>query len=184
MIYSFSCALLCRLVSRPGATLILRCAMFRWLFSLDPPTRAAVVGACATVISVTIAFFGVVLTIRANRIRAREDQLIMLRREAYLEACDVTAEAIQFLVTLPDPNITLTNGMQVMRRVGGAIGKLNILADQTTLHVVIDNLNGFLDEYAAAAKLKGAYEMNAVEIATAKERIALLSGDAALVSNP
>lgn len=156
----------------------------QWLFSLDPATRAALISAGATVASVTIAFVGVLLTIRANRNRAREDQLITLRREAYLEFCDVTAEAIQFLVIIPDPNVTLTNGMQVMRKVSGAIGKLHILADQTTLEVVMGYLNGFLDEYAGAAKLKGAFEMNAVEINTANQRIALLSGDETVLANP
>jgi len=155
-----------------------------WLSSLDPSTRAAMIGACATVISVAIAFVGVVLTIRSTRVRAREDQLITLRREAYLEACDVTAEAVQFLVGLPDPNVTLASGMQVMRRVGGAMGKLHILADQTTLAVVMDYLNAFLDEYAGAAKIKAAHEMNATEINTANQRIALLTADPTLLTNP
>jgi hypothetical protein len=158
------------------------CWLWQWLWSLDdPPTRAAVIGATATVISVAIAFVGVLLTIRSNRVRAREDQLITLRREAYLEACDVTAEAIQFLTTLGDPNVTLASGLPVMRKVGGAIGKLQILADQLTLNVVIAYMNAFLDEYVEVAKLKGAFEMNAAEIATAQQRITLLSGGRAIV---
>ena len=152
--------------------------------ALDPSMRAAIIGASATVISVTIALFGVLLTIRANRIRAREEQLITLRREAYLEACDVTAEAAQFLTTLPDPSVTLTQGTGLMRKVSGMIGKLHILGDQRTLEVVNDYVNGFLDEYASAAKIKGAHEMNEVEIATANQRLALLSADATLLSNP
>jgi hypothetical protein len=154
------------------------CWLWQWLLSLDPPTRAAVIGATATVISVAIAFVGVMLTIRSNRVRAREDQLITLRREAYLEACDVTAEALQFLTTLGDPNVTLASGLPVMRKVGGAMGKLQILADQLTLNVVMAYMNAFLNEYVEVAKLKGAFEMNAAEIATAQQRIALLSGNA------
>jgi hypothetical protein len=152
------------------------CWLWQWLWSLDPPTRAAVIGATATVISVAIAFVGVLLTIRSNRVRAREDQLITLRREAYLEACDVTAEAIQFLTTLGDPNVTLASGLPVMRKLAGAMGKLQILADQLTLNVVMAYMNAFLNEYVEVAKLKGAFEMNAPEIATAQQRIALLSG--------
>jgi len=159
-------------------------SLYQYFVSLDPATRGATIGAAATVLSVGIAFGGVLLTIRSNRVRARADQLITLRREAYLEACDVTAEAVQFLVTLPDPSVTLATGTVVMRKVGGAMGKLHILADQTTLDVANAYMNAFLDEYAGAVKLKGAHEMNAVEIATANQRIGLLSGDATLLANP
>jgi hypothetical protein len=48
---------------------------------------------------------------------------------------------IQFLTTLSDPDITLASGMSVMRKVGGAMGKLQILADQTTLDVVMTYMN-------------------------------------------
>jgi hypothetical protein len=151
---------------------------------MDPAIEAAIIGAVATVVSVGVAFFGVLLTIRANRVRAREDQLLALRRGAYLEACDVTAEAVQFLTTLPDPNVTLAQGAILMRKVTGMFGKLHILADQETLKVANDYMKGYLDEYAKAAKIKGAYEMNAIEITNADERMASLSGDPTLLSNP
>jgi hypothetical protein len=83
--------------------------------------------------------------------------------------------------TLGDPNVTLASGTPVMRKVGGVMGKLQILADQTTLDVVIAYLNAFLDEYVEVAKLKGAFEMNAAQIAAAQQRIAVLSGGAAIV---
>jgi hypothetical protein len=38
-------------------------------------------------------------------------------------------------------------------------------------------MNAFLNEYVEVAKLKGAFEMNAAEIATTQQRIALLSGN-------
>ncbi len=148
-------------------------SVWQWLLSLDAPTRAAVIGATTTVVSVAIAFLGVLLTIRSNQVRAREDQLITLRREAYLEACEVTAEAVQFLTTLVEPNVTLASGLPVMRKVGGAMGKLHILADQTTLNVVMTYLNAFLGEYIEGAKLKGLFEMNAAAIASIQQRIAL-----------
>jgi len=98
--------------------------------------------------------------------------------------CDVSAEAVQFLATLPDETVTLTGGMDVMRRVAGAMGKLHLLAEQQTLESAMHYLNTFFDEYAVAAKSKGAYEMNAVEIQTAEQRMKLLSSDPVILSNP
>jgi hypothetical protein len=150
-----------------------------WLFSLDPATRAAIIGAiigaAATVGSVAIAFVGVVLTIRSNRVRAREDHLITLRRESFLEACDVSAEAAHFLATLPDPNVTQASGSAIMTKFSGVIGKLHILADKTTLQAVMNHYNAFFDAYTEAAKVKHAFEMNAREIANAYEKLARLT---------
>src|SRR5438105_5986863 len=85
-----------------------------WL-THDPSITAAIIGALATVVSVAMVFIGVVLTIRDNRVRARDDRLTALRRETYLEACDVAAEAVQFIASLPDESITLASGASIMR---------------------------------------------------------------------
>jgi hypothetical protein len=146
-----------------------------WFWKLDPPTRAALIGTCATVASVAIAFLGVLLTIRANRIHARDDQLLNLRREAYLQACDISAEAVQFLTSLPDPNIPIGKGMPVMLRVFGVMGKLGLLADKPTLTVLDAYMNEFLDAYIEVLRFKGPFEINRAEIATANERLSFLA---------
>src|SRR5260370_30488737 len=142
---------------------VLMSRLCEWLFSLDPPTRAAIIGAiigaAATVGSVAIAFVGVVLTIRSNRVRAREDHLITLRRETYLEACDVSAEAAHFLATLPDPNVTQASGLAIMTKFSGVIGKLHILADKTTPQAVKKHYNAFFYSEPEAVKIKNAFQI-------------------------
>jgi hypothetical protein len=63
-----------------------------WLRELDPPTRAAIVGASATLVSVVFALFGVFLNLRWNRRQHREDRAVALKRETYLSISDAVAE--------------------------------------------------------------------------------------------
>src|SRR5439155_3415470 len=94
--------------------------------------------------------------------------LLEVRRDVYLEACDVSAEAVAYLLTMPSADVTLAVGAQLMRKVGGMNGKLHVIATQTTLEVSAKYLDAYLDEYRSAAVPKGKYEGNLGEIELGK----------------
>jgi hypothetical protein len=65
-----------------------------------------------TIGAALIALVGVVLSLWWNRILQRRQHFLEFRRAVYLDACDVTAEAIQFLSMMGNPKVTLASGGQ------------------------------------------------------------------------
>lgn len=65
--------------------------------SLDPPTRAAILGGSATVLSVLGALLGVYLNLAWNRKQHRDEKSYNLRRDVYLDAVAVINRSVGFL---------------------------------------------------------------------------------------
>jgi hypothetical protein len=146
----------------------------------DPAIDAAIIGAIATVVAVAIAFVGVLLTIRDNRVRSLQDRMTTLRREAYLEACEVAAESVQFLTSLAGVDVSLASGAPVLRKFDGAASKLHLVAEQPTLGGVMNYVNAFYNEYAAAMNLKYPFERNTADIESAQQELVRLASVPAL----
>lgn len=149
--------------------------LWHWLFTLDGPTRAALIGATATCASVLIALLGVLLTINDNRRRARAEQLITFRREAYLDLCDVAATALHHLGSLHLPNVTLATGASFLARLSGALAKVHILGNAKTIRMTQSFATKFFDEYAKVAAVKATFEDNETQIKGFEQWIAQLS---------
>src|ERR1043166_6354372 len=107
--------------------------LWGWWPSIHPSITAALISAAATVISILVAFYGVMLSIRDNRVRALEDRMTALRREAYLDACEVAAESTQYLASLASVDVTLASGAPILRKFDGAASKMHLVASQQTL---------------------------------------------------
>lgn len=65
--------------------------------SLDQPTRAAIIGGSATVLSVLGALLGVYLNLAWNRKQHRDEKSYNLRRDVYLDAVAVINRSVDFL---------------------------------------------------------------------------------------
>jgi hypothetical protein len=133
----------------------MECALLKWLGELDPPTRAAIIGASATLVSVGFALLGVSLTLLWNRQKHREDRAVALKRETYLSTSDTVAEARQWLALAADPKTELASGNAVNLKLAGALHKLHILGDKKAIASVIAFQRGFLEQYVSIAVIKG-----------------------------
>jgi hypothetical protein len=71
--------------------------MWHWLLSLDQPTRAAIIGGVATVLSVFGALLGVYLNLAWNRKQHRDEKSYNLRRDVYLDAIALINRSVGFL---------------------------------------------------------------------------------------
>src|SRR5947208_1697500 len=98
-----------------------------------------------TVAAALLALIGVGLGLWFNWLAIRRQHLLAARREVYLEACDVTAESIAYLLTMAQS--TLAEGLKVMQKIGGMNGKLHLIATKETLALADQYLSAFLDEY-------------------------------------
>lgn len=138
------------------------CALIKWLGEfltglreLDPTTRAAIIGASATLVSVGFALFGVFLNLLWNRRKHREDRAVALKRETYLSTSDAVAEATQWLALAADPKTELESGNIVILKLAGALHKLHILGDKKAIASVIAFQRGLLEQYVPIAVIKG-----------------------------
>lgn len=129
--------------------------MLDWFAALDAPTRAASIGAIATLASVAFALLGIWLNLRWNRRKHREDRALVLKHEAYLSTSDAIAEAMQWIALVAAPNTDLASGNPVVLRLAGALNKLHILGDQKTIVAVIEFQRQYLAHYAPTARIKG-----------------------------
>jgi hypothetical protein len=98
-----------------------------------------------------------------------------LRRSVYLRACDVAAEALQFVANLSDENITLEQCTPLMRRLAGLTSKLDMLADKESIAKLTAYQTAYYDEYAALVPAKRILEMRAATIEWLKQRLLNLS---------
>lgn len=128
---------------------------FTWLGELDPPTRAATIGASATLVSVGFALLGVSLNLLWNRQKHREDRAVALKRETYLSITDAVAETTQWLILAVDPKTELASGNIVILKLAGALHKLHILGDKEAIASVIAFQRGLLEQYVPIAVIKG-----------------------------
>ena len=129
----------------------------------------------AAVITIVGGGFGIALNLWWNRKKHRETQLLSLRRDVYLEACDVAAEALQFATSISGADVKLAQSSPIMRRLSGIIGKLHMLAEQPTLQAIMKYHNAYYDEYAGLIPAKNCYENNEVTIEWLKQRVLGLS---------
>jgi hypothetical protein len=135
-----------------------------WGASLDPPTRAAIIGTAATFISVAFALLGVWLNLRWNRRKHREDRALALKHEAYLNTSDAIAEAMQWIALVAAPNTELASGNSVLLRLAGALNKLHILGDEKTISAVIEFQRQYLVHYVPMVRIKGRMTGNAIAL--------------------
>lgn len=133
----------------------MECAWFKWLGELDPPTRAAIIGASATLVSVGFALLGVFLNLLWNRHKHREDRAVALKRETYLSISDAVAEATQWLALAADFKTELASGNAVILKLAGALHKLHVLGGKKTILSVLAYQRAFLEQYVPIAVVKG-----------------------------
>lgn len=116
----------------------------RW----DPQTRAALIGAGATVLSVIAAVIGVLLKLAWDRKKHTQEHLLNLRRDVYLSAADSIASAFQSLVSLGGPSAKIEDIQDRFSGLSGVIGKIHILGNRRSVKTILELQQGFVRCYA------------------------------------
>src|SRR5438105_1032156 len=80
---------------------------FTWFWSLDQPTRAALIGAAAAFATAALTLLGVGLGLYVNRKSQQEERRLTLRKEVYMNAANRYAASAQLLSLIPDPSIEI-----------------------------------------------------------------------------
>jgi hypothetical protein len=116
--------------------------VWKWLMSLDPPTRAAFIGGFATVVSVLGAIIGVYLNLAWNRKRHNDEKATNLRREAYINAIAAMHRGISYLhsrvITGKAENKTLPNdAAELPRELSLICAQLHILGSRRVVAAVV-----------------------------------------------
>ncbi len=106
-----------------------------------PAMRAAVITSIATLIAGLLAFAGILAGLWANRKSQKEERLLILRRNVYLEFADRFSTAMQLFSSLADPEMSITTFHERMvrpiRRLGGSVAKVQLVGDSVNMLVTL-----------------------------------------------
>jgi hypothetical protein len=122
--------------------------MWYWLMSLDPTTRAAIIGGVATVLSVVGALLGVSLTLAWNRKQHRDEKSYNLRRDVYLEAIGLINRSVGFLCgkAIPrDEKAESDAKVDLEAELIGACVKVHLLGSKRVVAAVVAFQSSFGD---------------------------------------
>ncbi len=115
-----------------------------WLMSLDQPTRAAIIGGLATVLSVFGALLGVYLNLAWNRKQHRDEKSYNLRRDVYLDAIALVNRAVGSLGAFPNEDTKESDDkLVVSRELLGACAKVRVLGGKRVIAAIIDFESSF-----------------------------------------
>jgi hypothetical protein len=116
--------------------------MWKWLMSLDPWTRAALIGGAATLLSVIGALIGVFLNLAWNRKKYQDEKAASLRREVYVNAIPVIHRAMSYLRSRiltgkPTKQKDITPHEDISDALSGICAQLRILGSKRVVAAVV-----------------------------------------------
>src|SRR5207302_6845988 len=99
-----------------------------WFWSLDQPTRAALIGAAAAFATAALTLVGVGVGLYANRKSQQEERRLTLRREVYLNAANRYAASTQVLSLIADPAVDIrTIASPVIGEFAAAVAQIQLV---------------------------------------------------------
>jgi hypothetical protein len=119
---------------------IVQNTMWEWLMSLDAPTRAALIGGAATVLSVFGALVGVYANLAWNRKQHRDEKSYSLRRDVYLELIGTIYRELVRLgegLVLKEGKLPDLNGSAVTQQLYAAFAKVQVLGERRVIVAVM-----------------------------------------------
>jgi hypothetical protein len=106
--------------------------------SLDPPTRAAFIGAFATILSVLGALVGVYVNLAWNRKKHRDEKSYNLRRDVYLQTLDSIRRGFVSLVERSMPkNESKPEQSDTASEFSAACAKVHLIGSKRVVEAII-----------------------------------------------
>lgn len=92
--------------------------------------------------------------------------MLSLRRDVYLDACELVVKAAQVMLNLANPEYPSTKAGAVIDEFSGALAKLHGIAEQPTVGALLTFTRALLENYAILASKKVCWEANSRELQT------------------
>src|SRR5438874_13288710 len=108
-----------------------------WWLSHDPAIRAAIITGFSALGVGAIALFGVRNTIKSNQKEQREQRLLTLRRDAYLQSAEAYAAAAHLLGLMIEPSVNMAVSIQITRDFAAAVGKIHITGNERLIKATV-----------------------------------------------
>lgn len=107
--------------------------------SLDPVTRAAIIGGVATLVSVCGALIGVYFNLAWNRKQHRDERSLTLRRDVYLETISVINRAESWLARRSVPKTKSETNLndQISSELSASCAKCYLLGSKKVVAAVV-----------------------------------------------